>query len=369
MENGPVLDTHGELLLEEYHEMQPIFKELKKVVMQHLSDIIKQSGIEVNSMEARIKAENSLIGKLQRKGHKYASLTDITDILGARIITFYNEDVDRIASMAETLFDVDWANSVDKRNMHDFDSFGYNSLHYICRVPKSLYYDPQFPTLNDIYFELQMRTALQHVWSAIQHDIGYKSEIETPLEYHRNLSRLAGLLELADNEFSRIRNGISDYRRRAQSLVQSGKLGEAQLDGDTFRSYLNLRPFDKLNHRIAAITQAELHETSLMPYLPILRQIGMKTLADVEKLKKDNYEDAYQLALFQLGSTDIDILAESIALQNICIVYILKSGGGKHGLIQLFDTVNGHLKQNEVLADIVFEQASRLSFMHQERKK
>jgi len=367
MEKNSGLDIHCEMLLEEYHTLLPVFEELQQVVMQKLKELVKQSGFELNSMESRIKSEESLIGKLQRKGHKYTSLKDITDIFGARIITFYNEDVDRIASMAERLFDIDWDDSVDKRKMHDFDSFGYNSLHYICRLPKSLYYNPQHPELNDIYFEIQMRTALQHVWSAIQHDIGYKTEIETPMEYHRNLSRLAGLLELADNEFSRIRTGISDYRRRAQSLVESGKLGEVQLDGDTFRSYLEQHPFDKLNRKIAAITQAELHEATLMPFLPVLRQMGMKTLADVEQFKDANFEDAYQLALFQLGSTDIDILAESIALQNLCIVYILKSGGGKRGLVLLFDAVNGQLKQNEVLADIVYKQACKLSFMHQDK--
>lgn len=358
------LDLHGEMLLEEYRSQMPIFKKLQEIVTKHLKELIHQSGIEVNTMESRIKEEQSLAGKLHRKGHKYASLANITDIFGARIITFYNEDVDRIASMAETLFDVDWPNSVDKRKQHEFNSFGYNSLHYICRLPKSLYYDPQMPELNTIAFELQMRTALQHVWSAIQHDIGYKSEIETPVEYHRNLSRLAGLLELADNEFSRIRTAITDYRRRAQSLVQSGKLDEVQLDGDTFRSYLNLRPFDKLNRKIAAITQAEIHEANLRPYLSVLRLIGMKTLADVEKLQHDNFNDAYQLALYQLGSTDIDILSESVGLQNLCIVYILKSGGGKPGIVGLFDMVNGPMAQNEVLANIVYEQASRLEFMN-----
>ena len=358
------LDLHGETLLEEFHELMPIYKRLQQIVMEKLQELVAQSGMEFNSMESRIKSEASLVGKLQRKGGKYASMMDITDIFGARIITFYNEDVDRIASIAESLFDIDWPNSVDKRNMHQFDSFGYNSLHYVCQLPKEEYYDAQHPVLNEIRFELQMRTALQHVWSAIQHDIGYKSEIETPMEYHRSLSRLAGMLELADNEFSRIRNAVSDYRRRAQRLVRSGKIKEVPLDGDTFRSYLDLRPFDKLNRKIAAITQAELHEANLMPYLGVLRHLRMNTLGDVERLMRDNFNDAYQLALFQLGSTDIDILSESVGIQNICIVYILKSGGGKLGINMLFDYLNGKLPQNATMAEIIMEQASRLSFMN-----
>lgn len=363
------LDIHGEMLLEEYRDQLPLFSLLQQVVTEKLGVLVKQSGIEINSMEARIKSEASLAGKLARKGSKYHSLMDITDILGLRIITFYNEDVDRIASMAESVFEIDWANSVDKRKMHDFDSFGYNSLHYICRIPPSLYHDEQHPQLNEIQFELQMRTALQHVWSAIQHDIGYKSEIETPAEYHRSLSRLAGMLELADNEFSRIRNDISDYRRRAMSLVQSGKIEEVPLDGDTLRSYLSQHPFEKLNRQIAAITQAELQEAPLFSYLAVLRQFGMKTLGDVERMMHDNYDDAYQLALFQLGSTDIDILSSSVGIQNLCIVHILKNGGGKAGLTQMFDAINGKMEQNSDMAAIVLEQASRLAFMQTPLKK
>lgn len=358
------LDLHGEMLLEEFRAKLPLYEKLQQVVSNLLTNRIKDIGLELNSMESRIKAEKSLAGKLRRKGQKYSSLSDITDIFGIRIITFYNEDVDRIASLAETIFDIDWPNSVDKRKQHKFDSFGYNSLHYICTLPKHLYYDPSVPEINEIRFELQMRTALQHVWSAIQHDIGYKSEIETPIEYHRSLSRLAGLLELADNEFSRIRTAITDYRRRAQKLVMSGKFDKVELDGDTFRSYLQMKPFDKLNQKIAAITQAELQNAELMTYLPVLKMMKLDTLADVERFIHDNFDDAYQLALYQLGSTDIDILSETVGLQNLCIVYLLKMGSGKAGLIHLFNTINGKREQNAVLADLVLEQASRLSFMH-----
>jgi ppGpp synthetase/RelA/SpoT-type nucleotidyltranferase len=357
------LDLHASMLLDEYREQLPVYGRLREVVMEQLKGMLKQSGIEVTSLDSRIKTEKSFVGKLQRKASKYHALTDITDIIGVRIVAYYNEDVDRIASMAENLFEVDWANSVDKRKMHQFDSFGYNSLHYICRMPKELFCDPAEPSLNEIRFELQMRTALQHVWSDIQHDIGYKSEIETPMVYHRDLSRLAGLLELADNEFSRIRRDIADYRRRAQSLVQTGHLDEVMLDGDTFRSYLQTRPFDKLNERIAAITQAELQEVPMMPYLLVLRNIGLSTLGDVERMIAEDTEDAYQLALYQLGATDIDILSSTVGLQNLCIVAILKSGGGKIGLQHMFDAVNGVSAQNADLAEIVFKQAARLSFM------
>ncbi|MBQ9678774.1 MAG: hypothetical protein IJV44_11630 [Prevotella sp.] len=358
------LDLHCTMLLEDYRERLPIYQQLQQVVMGKLSELVKRAGIELNAMESRIKAEDSLAGKLERKGSKYRTLDDITDIFGARIITFYNEDVDRIASMAETLFDIDWSNSIDKRKMHQFDSFGYNSLHYICKLPKQLYYDEKNPQLNEIPFELQMRTALQHVWSAIQHDIGYKSDIEMPVEYHRNLSRLAGLLELADNEFSRIRSDISDYRRRIESLVKDGKLEEVLLDGDTFRTYVDMQPFDKLNKQIAAITQAELHPASPMPYLPLLRALGMNTLGDIERMINENYEDAYQLALFQLGSTDIDILSSNIGLQNLCIVHILKADGGKQGIRWMFDIINGKSENNGDMAQMIMEQASKLAFMN-----
>ena len=352
------------LIIDEYRSMKPVFQRLNNVVIDVLNENIKASLIEVNAIEARIKKEASLKGKLERKGDKYSSIYDITDIVGVRIIAYYNEDVDRIASIAEKIFDVDWSKSIDKRKTHQVNSFGYNSLHYICKIPQSRYFDAEHPELNNISFELQIRTALQHVWSAIQHDIGYKTDIESPDEYHRNLSRLAGLLELADNEFSRIRTSIADYRRHATKLVKSGKLNEVQLDGETFKAYLELSPFDRLNKKIAAITAAEIHDISLLNYLPVLKSLGMETLQDVERMVNENENDAYQLALYQLGATDIDILSSSIGIQNICIVHILKNGMGKPGLIRLFEEINGKTPNNEIMADIIIEQASKLSFMN-----
>jgi len=346
------LDLHCELIMDEYRESVPMLERMKTEVLDVLRDALDRNGLVVTAVEARIKTEESLAGKLALKGAKYAQLSDITDILGARIITFYTDDVDRIAAMAEQLFDIDWENSVDKRKLHQLDSFGYNSLHYICRLPG-------YP----IRFELQLRTTLQHAWAAINHDTGYKSGVEIPREYMRQMNRLAGMLEMVDDEFSRIRTELTDYRRRVQQLVQNGKLDDVLLDGDTFRSYLQARPLDALNRRIAAINQAEIQEAPLIRYLRVLKALDCKTLGDVSRLIKKYEDDAYRLARHQLGNTDLDIISSAVGLQNICIVCILTTGGGKIGLLRLFDALNGHNSQNEELAELTYNQALAMPFM------
>lgn len=343
------MDLHTEVILEEYRAQREVFERMQREVEQVLNEALQRNGLTVTAVTSRIKTEESLIGKLARKGNKYNTLSDITDILGARIITFYTDDVDRIAAMAEQLFEIDWKNSVDKRVLHELDSFGYNSLHYICKLPG-----------YDYRFELQLRTTLQHAWASINHDIGYKSGVEIPKEYLRRINRMAGLLEMADDEFSRIRTEITDYRRRVHTLVQNGKLDDVQLDGDTFNSYLQARPFDALNKRIAAINQAEIQEVPLTRYLRVFKALCCKTLGDVEQLKKKYEEDAYRLARHQLGNTDLDIISSAVGVQNICIVCIIDAGGGKVGLERFFDAINGHNTQNEAIAELTYEQARKV---------
>ena len=357
------MDLHTQILLEEFDEKLPVMRRLEELVRKTLEDALERNGLMVTAVATRIKTRESLAGKLALKGAKYQTLSDITDILGARIITFYTDDVDRIAAMAEQLFDIDWENSVDKRRLHDLDSFGYNSLHYICRLPKTLVDEPDCPELNEIRFELQLRTTLQHAWASINHDTGYKTGVEIPREYLRRINRLAGILEMADDEFSRIRTEITDYRRRVQTLEQKGRLDDVQLDGDTFQSYLKSLPFDRLNRRIAAINQAEIQEVPLMPYLGVFKDLGCKTLGDVDRMSKQYEDDAYRLARHQLGNTDLDIVASSVGIQNICVVAILATGGGKMGLKRMFVALNGDNPQNDFLADLTYQQAQQLPFM------
>jgi hypothetical protein len=209
-----------------------------------------------------------------------------------------------------------------------------------------------------------MRSALQHVWASMEHDTGYKSDIECPREYLRMLSRLAGMLEMADDEFVRIKNGIATYRRKVESLMQKGEFESIPLDGDGFKSYLSLRPFDALTNRIASINQAEVREMPMMPMLPLLKEMGMQTIGDLERFLRENEEDAYNLALNQLADTDIDILASTVSLQNLIIVAHLKNGGGKRALKHVYDVLNGESPHNERLAEMQYDVARKLAFMN-----
>lgn len=348
----PKLTPHGEALLEQFKEMRPSLEQLSDKVYAQLQQVLQEQTVEISSIERRVKTVESLAGKLERKGDKYASLEDITDLLGLRIVTFYTDDVDKVAAIVQQLYDVVWEKSVDKRKLHELNSFGYNSLHYICRLKE-----------GSVPFEIQMRTALQHVWSAIEHDIGYKGTVKLPPEYYRQFSRLAGMLELADDEFSRLRTIMSEYRRKVQALVKSGKLDEVLLSTDSFRSFLQLRPFNRLNQRIAAVNQAEIFPASLLHFLPVLEGFHLETLGDVQRFIEENSENAYQLAVSQLAITDLDILSETIGLQNLCIAYILKNGSGKVGLKWFYDTINGAYDSNDLLAEMMYEQASALPFV------
>ena len=356
-----ILDPHGEGLLQQYRELLPTLETMAKNAYDMLRRALRQQGIYVTAIEYRVKTEQSLAGKLERKGHKYKTIYDVTDLVGLRVITFYTDEVDKVAAIAKRVFEVDWKESVDKRKLHQLDSFGYNSLHYICRLKDATPEQPRF--------EIQMRTALQHVWSTIEHDTGYKGEVKIPHEYKRQFSRLAGMLELVDDEFSRLRIVLTDYRRQVQTLVKSGHLDDVSLSSDSFRSYLDLKPFDRLNRRIAAVNQAEIFPVSVMHYLPILESFGLETLGDVQQFIDENSDDAYQLALSQLAVTDLDILSSGAALQYLCLVYVLKHDGGRYGLKSIYDEINGVDSANERSADLTLEQAETLRFMQTKKKE
>jgi len=166
------MDKHCQIIMEQYHDALPKLHQVKDAALAAVNRIIEDNNYYITALESRVKTEKSLMGKLELKGYKYTTLYDITDLVGIRIVSFYTSEVDRLATLIEQAFEIDWPNSVDKRSALEADRFGYMSVHYVCRLPQ--------PEFKDFRFEIQIRTALQHVWATAYHDTGYKSNIEVP---------------------------------------------------------------------------------------------------------------------------------------------------------------------------------------------
>ena len=133
----------------------------------------------------------------------------------------FSDDVDKIAKVIQDEFEVDEVNSVDKREILDPDRFGYLSLHYVIKLNDKRISLPEYKRFKDLKIEIQIRSILQHAWAEIEHDLGYKSKHSVPRKVRRNFSRLASLLELADEEFDKIREMLIDYKQIIKEEIRN----------------------------------------------------------------------------------------------------------------------------------------------------
>ena len=114
-------------------------------------------------------------------------------------------DIDKVDKLIRENFEVDTLNSIDKSKILKSNEFGYLSNHYIVQVNSKRIELPEWKKFNKLNAEIQLRTVLQHSWAAISHELEYKSNYDIPDILKRKLYRLAGLFELADEEFVQVK--------------------------------------------------------------------------------------------------------------------------------------------------------------------
>ncbi|MGV3525443.1 MAG: GTP pyrophosphokinase [Candidatus Sericytochromatia bacterium] len=244
-------------LLDDYHRDLPLLHALKQEVSTQLETLLTASDIKIHSLSARIKSPQSLEYKLKRPDKTYRALAEVTDLVGVRLITYFEDTIDQLAAQIEQAFEIDYLRSIDKRKSADVSQFGYRSLHYICRPKGS-------GSKHPYAFEVQIRTILQHTWAEIEHDLGYKSTTRIPPEMRRRFSRVAGLLELADDEFIAIRSDLERYRDSVQA-----KLSEADtaltLDQVSLEAFLQTPEMRELEQAFAAEIGVPLSNSAFYP--------------------------------------------------------------------------------------------------------
>lgn len=203
----------NELLLAEFERQRGALERTCARLQVELSALLPAQKIPVHFVSGRVKSVESLRRKLARPDRTYARLWDVTDLVGLRISTYFEDTIEDVARLIEHAYRVDFANSTDKLRFTDHGKFGYRSLHYVCAAPDSTAIDPAFR------FEIQVRTVLQHAWAEVEHDLGYKTEDTVPDAIRRRFSRVASLLELADQEFVSIRRDLRQCQLVAREAL------------------------------------------------------------------------------------------------------------------------------------------------------
>jgi putative GTP pyrophosphokinase len=220
-------------------ELLPVFGESLESLLKHL---LTAKEIQFHRVSHRIKSKDSAERKIARprNGANNAgprTLESLTDLLGVRVVTYFRDEIESVAEVIKYEFVIDWENSVDKRTTLDADRFGYLSLHYVAELKPDRTALSEYQNYGGMKFEIQIRTILQHAWAEMEHDLGYKSEAAVPRDFRRRFSRLAGVLELVDDEFEGIRQAIDKHQVEAQETIEQGSFG-IEIDQDSLSAFV-----------------------------------------------------------------------------------------------------------------------------------
>ena len=146
-------------------------------------------------LRCRVKSEESMLDKLQRRGLEptsYNALRTLTDSVGLRVICLFIDDVYENAARIRALPGVRVIR--EKDYIQNSKPNGYRSYHMILDVETDLP-DVEGNLPGHYYAEVQLRTIAMDTWAALEHELKYKKDIRgaelISQELHRGANELA----------------------------------------------------------------------------------------------------------------------------------------------------------------------------------
>ncbi|OKH81712.1 GTP pyrophosphokinase [Mycobacterium sp. SWH-M3] len=224
--------------VDEYRERRPALVSATEHYLKHVTALLDDAGINYLSITARTKSVESFAAKVERTvdGRRLYTdpLVEITDQVGLRVITYLREDVAAVANVLG-----DEMRLLDDRDMGLETAregrWGYASRHLLVGVEGE-----QQPA------SIQVRTVLQHAWAEFEHDVRYKGSIPAAhgAELDRRFTLAAGLLELADREFTAIQDRLRATMHNEPSDEETAWSTDARIATPVLATYLGNRYAD-----------------------------------------------------------------------------------------------------------------------------
>jgi ppGpp synthetase/RelA/SpoT-type nucleotidyltranferase len=178
-----------------------------------VTSLLDEAGINYLTVSGRTKSVASFAEKATRSADGVRLYTDplreIGDQIGVRVITYVRSDVDAVAELMSDQVVVRDDRDLGRETASE-GRFGYASRHLQIALDAAREGQPAYAHLGGRNVQVQIRTVLQHAWAEFEHDIRYKGTVpaEHAHDFDRRFTLAAGLLELADQEFTTIRDRL-----------------------------------------------------------------------------------------------------------------------------------------------------------------
>ncbi len=302
-------------LISEYEVVREDYRDFARSLAGLIENLLAHKKIKIGPVSYRGKDAFSFAGKLRRPDKSYRNLADITDLAGVRITAYFAEDVDVIAKMLRSEFRIDEKYSIDKRKYTNPNQFGYQSLHYVLSFKANRGSLSEYRKFSEFKCEVQVRSILQHAWAEIEHDLGYKSSSGVPAPLRRKFARIAGLLELADEEFSSIRRNLVKYESEVPARIKltPEKVG---LDLPSFRAlYTVPSALTSLDDVVIKAAQGVLESSEmdqLEDIVEYMTSFEIKTIDQIEKLALRELKTVSEFVVYWLEDKTIGKVSTGI---------------------------------------------------------
>lgn len=167
----------------------------------------------------RVKADDSLRVKVQKKIRASTPLDTIDDRVGVRFVVLLTEQIKQVETAIAGLGyaftkDRDYESERDERPLE----FAYQSVHLVVRPTKPVSYNGLVIPAG-LACEVQIRTLLQHAHSELTHDRLYKARSLPPQKLNRAVARSMALIEATDNIFAEVSSELDVAETELRELM------------------------------------------------------------------------------------------------------------------------------------------------------
>ena len=179
--------------------MQNTLEKIAGQLTADISDSLSRCGL-IFRIFSRVKSESSIRKKLEKKSAEKKAKR-LQDMIGIRIVLYFQDDVDALALYYSV-------GDVVKKAIDELDSstFRPQRLNITSRIPSDMADDfmaalpEQFRDFIEPTYEIQIRTVFSEGWHEVEHDLRYKCKEDWNgcEPYSRALNGVIATLETAE---------------------------------------------------------------------------------------------------------------------------------------------------------------------------